>query len=145
MPTTALWASDNVCSGGADAAGLERERRKESRKGKKEREVKREGGTEEGRKGGKKQGRKNCGREAPGSGADTVCCHQRLEPNSTPIASGCDSGLSFLLLEMELKTVSFWWAGVRRQRAWCLEEVQTMWVLRYLKYDQVRVFSETFL
>lgn len=35
MPTTALWASDNVCSGGADAAGLERERRKESRKGKK--------------------------------------------------------------------------------------------------------------
>ena len=43
MPTTALWASDNVCSGGADAAGLERERRKESRKGKK----KREGGKEE--------------------------------------------------------------------------------------------------
>ena len=36
MPTTALWASDNVCSGGADATGLDRERRKESRKGKKE-------------------------------------------------------------------------------------------------------------
>lgn len=68
MPTTALWASDNVCSGAADATGLDRERRKESRKGKKEREVKREGGTEEGSKGGKKQGRKNCGREAPGSG-----------------------------------------------------------------------------
>lgn len=35
------------------------------------------------------------------------------EPNSTPIMSGCNSGLSFLLLEMELKTAPIWWAGVR--------------------------------
>ena len=126
VPTTAPRAPDNVCSGGADAADLERERRKESRKGKKESEVEREGGTEEGRKGGKAQGRKNCGREALGRGGDAVCYHQRQEPNSTPITSGCNSGLSFLLLEMELKTVPIWWAGVRRQRAWCPEEVLTM-------------------
>lgn len=78
-------APDDVCSGGADAADLERERRKESRKGKKEKEVEREGGTEEGRKGGKKQGRKNCGREAPGVGG---CCVLPSEArNQIPLPS----------------------------------------------------------
>ena len=51
----------------------------------------------------------------------------------------------FLLLKMELKTVPVWWTGVRTQRAWCPEEVHTVRVVCYLKYDQVRVFPETFL
>lgn len=103
----------------------EREGKKVGRERKRARWRGREGQRKEGREERSREGR-TVGEKPQGVGGDAVCYHQRQEPNSTPIMSGCNSGLSFLLLEMELKTVPIWWAGVRRQRAWCPEEVLTM-------------------
>ena len=84
VPTTAPRAPDNVCSGGADAADLERERRKESRKGKKESEVEREGGTEEGREERSREGR-TVG-EKPWGGGVMLCVTIRGK-NRIPLPS----------------------------------------------------------
>ena len=58
----------------------------------------------------------------------------------TPSLLAVIQDLSLLLLKMGLMTVSALWGKARRQRTWLHVEARTVWILCYMKHDQLWTF-----